>query len=152
MNSMFHVMRLAADRLDELRAVLIGEGMPIEDIDADDCAFFESRCNGNTLGYAGLQGSGPHRLLRSVWIKPALRRTGYGAALIEGMEAEARASGCTTLHLLTTTASSFFIHLGYQIADRTSAPGDIAATREFTRLCPASAVYLFKNIEITACR
>ena len=149
MNSTIRIERLATSRLDELRAVLVNEGMPIEDIEAYDCALFEIRSNDDLLGFAGIQGIGLDRLLRSVWIKPALRRSGHGAALIACIEEEARACGCTTLHLLTTTASSFFTRLGYQAADRSSAPGNMAATREFALLCPASAVYLFKKLDMT---
>ncbi len=46
--------------------------------------------------------------------------------------------------MLTTTAAPFFRAYGYADADRATAPPSIAGSREFTALCPASAVYLVK--------
>ena len=62
------------------------------------------------------------------------------------LEAEAARLGAVRLHLLTTTAAAFFQGLGYQPAERTAAPPSIAATAQFTSLCPSNAAYLVKRI------
>ena len=62
------------------------------------------------------------------------------------LEGEARRTGVDRLHLLTNTAAPFFRTNGYRSADRSSAPVTIAASREFTALCPALATYLVKAL------
>jgi amino-acid N-acetyltransferase len=64
--------------------------------------------------------------------------------LVATLEQKARNLGVRRLHLLTNTAAPFFRALGYADADRGAAPPAVAASREFTALCPASAAYLAK--------
>ena len=135
---------LAPAHLAGLRAALASAGLPHDDLEADDCRFFRARLDDELVGYAGLQGDGPDRLLRSVWVRPERRREGTGTALLAALERRAADDGCRTLHLLTTTASDFFALHGYQLAARDSAPKEIAQTREFATLCPASAAYHIK--------
>lgn len=56
------------------------------------------------------------------------------------------------LHLLTTTAAPFFHVLDYAITDRASTPASIAASAEFTTLCPANATYMTKGLVDAAAR
>lgn len=137
---------LAPTQLAELRIVLASDGLPHDDLEADDCRFFRVRLDDEVVGYAGLQGDGPDRLLRSMWLRPGLRRQGTGAALLDALERRAAADGCRSLHLLTMTAGAFFARNGYRCAERDGAPEGIASTREFAALCPASATYLVKRI------
>jgi amino-acid N-acetyltransferase len=48
------------------------------------------------------------------------------------------------IYLLTTTAAEFFTHLGYRQVDRALAPAAIASTKEFSSLCPSTAVFMVK--------
>ena len=65
---------------------------------------------------------------------------------MRALEAEAARLGAVRLHLLTTTAAALFQVLGYRSAERAAAPPGIAATAQFTSLCPGSATYLVKRI------
>ncbi len=98
------------------------------------------------VGYGGLEGEGADRLLRSIVILADRRGHGLGRTLVTTLEQQARNRGVERLHLLTTTAASFFRALGYTDADRGAAPQAVAASREFTALCPASAAYLVKAL------
>jgi amino-acid N-acetyltransferase len=89
---------------------------------------------------------GDAALLRSLVVDPELRGIGLGRLLVEQAEDHARAHGAVSMFLLTTTAESFFRHLGYTEADRASAPAEIRATREFAALCPASSAFLAKRL------
>ena len=93
----------------------------------------------------GVELCGSSALLRSLVVRPELRSTGLGAALVGHAEAYARAGGARAFYLLTTTAEPFFARLGYTIADRARAPREIAATREFADICPASSVFMAKR-------
>ena len=74
---------------------------------------------------------------------PSRRGEGHGRRLVDHLERIA-AGPVERLHLLTTTAAAFFRALGYEPADRETAPAAIAASAEFRGLCPASASYLVK--------
>ena len=98
------------------------------------------------VGFGGLEGEGSDRLLRSIVVVPDRRRHGLGRVLVAALERQAHDLGVERLHLLTTTAAPFFRALGYADADRGAAPSAIAASHEFTALCPASAAYLVKAL------
>ncbi|WP_342747148.1 arsenic resistance N-acetyltransferase ArsN2 [Sphingomonas lenta] len=130
---------------DTLRVALEQAGLPTSDLDEPGRLFFGLSDDRGIIGYVGLEGDGPDRLLRSLVIFPSRRRLGHGRELVERLE------GCVAgvverLHLLTTTAAPFFRANGYADADRATAPAPIAASREFTALCPASAAYLVKAL------
>lgn len=98
------------------------------------------------LGYGGIEGSGKARLIRSLVIEPAQRNSGVGSLLLRALERIAVADGAQSLHLLTTTAPDFFEARGYEYRDRSQAPKVISSSEEFKSLCPASAVYMVKEL------
>lgn len=59
-------------------------------------------------------------------------------------ETWAAAQGIETLYLLTTTAAQFFARRGYEVVARSDAPNVIAATSQFSKLCPASSAFMRK--------
>ncbi len=119
--------------------------LPSADLADPGRLFFRFETN-SLVGYGGLEGVGADRLLRSIVILADRRGHGLGRALVATLEQQARDLGVRRLHLLTTTAAPFFRALGYADADRGAAPPAVAASREFTALCPASAAYLVKAL------
>jgi len=79
MNTELGIEPLPRNDVPELANALAGDGLAHHDINAEHCLFFRVRDGDCTLGFAGLQGQGSDRLLRSFWIAPALRRNGLGA-------------------------------------------------------------------------
>ena len=98
------------------------------------------------LGIIGVEIFSSVALLRSLAVAEKARGTGCGKALVTAIENYARERNIQELYLLTTTAKDFFIHLGYSIADRNAAPDDIRHTREFSGICPGSAIFMVKLI------
>lgn len=70
-----------------------------------------------------------------------------GSALTLHAEQFAASQNIRSIYLLTTTAESFFSRLGYKRIDRSAAPASIAATREFSQLCPASSSFMYKSLQ-----
>ncbi len=136
---------IAPEALHELVAALEAAHLPTSDVRDEARRFFRFD-DTSTLGFAGIEGAGADRLLRSVVVLPSRRHAGAGIALVAALERLARSQGIERLHLLTTTAQPFFERCGFTIADRASAPAAIAASREFRSLCPSSAAYLVKSI------
>lgn len=139
-------VRLDPGELDELRAVLTAEKLPIVDLGEPGRVFFRFDNSGGLVGFGGIEGDGPDRLLRSLVVVSGRRNARLGCAMLPLLEREARQLDTERLHLLTTTAAPFFRANGYADANRGSAPQTIAGSREFTALCPASAAYLVKDL------
>jgi amino-acid N-acetyltransferase len=93
----------------------------------------------------GVELCGSSALLRSLVVRPEQRSAGVGAALVEHVETYARSRGVRAMYLLTTTAETFFARRGYASTNRASAPPEIAATREFAGICPASSAFMVKR-------
>jgi len=98
------------------------------------------------IGFAGLKTDGADRLLRSLVVLPSRKRQGHGGLLVAHVESLARRDGVERLHLLTTTVAEFFRARGYRPANREDAPPAIAASAQFSSLCPGSAAYLVKDL------
>ena len=139
------VTHIAGDALHELIAVLDAAKLPTVDILNGGRDFFRFEDHA-LVGFAGIEGNGPDRLLRSVVVVPSRRSVGAGSALVAALERLAVSQGVERLHLLTTTARAFFERCGYRMAERTTAPTAVTGSAEFRSLCPASASYLVKTI------
>lgn len=136
-----HPVLLATSDWPCLRAALDTAGLPSGDLLLPGRRFFRFASDGETDCYGGLEGDGLEMLLRSVVVPPSARGRGAGRAL----EAEAARLGAVRLHLLTTTAAAFLHNLGYRPGERAAAAPAIAATAQFTSLCPGTAAYLVKR-------
>ena len=139
------IATVESDELAGLAGLLNDASLASADLADPGRLFFRFEAD-NLVGYGGLEGDGAYRLLRSIVILADRRGHGLGRALVATLEQQARNFGVERLHLLTTTAAPFFRALGYADADCGVAPPAVAASREFTALCPASAAYLVKAL------
>lgn len=69
---------------------------------------------------------------------------GIGKKLVLAAEALSAELQCS-IHLLTTTAADFFESRGFRRISKEQAPLEIRATREFSSLCPSTAVLMVKQ-------
>lgn len=102
-------------------------------------------------GVAGLEILGKNGLLRSVAVSPDFRDQKIGNQLVNLIVGLTKFEKITTLYLITTTADGYFERLGFTRVDRTNpavagqaVPDSISQTRQFSELCPASAVVMKK--------
>ncbi|MEO8037231.1 MAG: arsenic resistance N-acetyltransferase ArsN2 [Betaproteobacteria bacterium] len=120
--------------------------LPSADLASVDLqAFFACGSPESPDGVVGLELHGRLALLRSLAVRRGRGSLGLGHALVEAAERHAWSHGVARIYLLTTTAGGLFQRLGYAHADRDAAPAVIRHTREFTALCPASAVLMVKR-------
>ena len=96
---------------------------------------------GDGEAFGGISVAGTTAFLRSIVVTGA-RYEGTGSALLQHLLATARAEAAKEVWLFTLSAAEFFAKHGFAPQPRTSAPGAIAATRQFTELCPDSAVLM----------
>jgi amino-acid N-acetyltransferase len=131
----------------EVEALLTEARLPISDLPS--CRSLDLlgiRENGRLVGVVGVEVYGSVGLLRSLAVEPASRNAGLGVSLVSGAESLAVQRGVKTLYLLTTTAAGFFARLGYEAVPRSEAPTAIAATTQFSDLCPASSTFMRKDL------
>lgn len=132
--------------VEKLCFALGSAGLPFDDVELPGRQFFRFELDGEWVAYAGLEGEGPDRLLRSIVVDESRRRQGIGKRMLSALERYANDSNVRRLHLLTNSAADFFSAHGYSRLDRSAAPDSISQTAQFTTLCPSSASYLCKTL------
>jgi amino-acid N-acetyltransferase len=144
--TMSHVSIASGPSRAAVAALLDAADLPSADLtDAHMEHFFFCGPAAAPIALVGVELCGSNALLRSLVVRPEHRSAGLGAALVEHIEAYARSRGVRAIYLLTTTAESFFARRGYATANRASAPPEIAQTREFAGICPASSAFMMKR-------
>ncbi|WP_313472659.1 arsenic resistance N-acetyltransferase ArsN2 [Brevundimonas sp.] len=141
----FNVVELPQPTPD-LIAALEAAGLPTDDLHEPGRRFFRFEDDAGLIGYGGLEHVGSDVLIRSIVVTDGRRSSGLGAAILSWLEAEAARLQATGLYLLTTSASAFFQRQGYVVLPRSAAPTAVAASRQFSALCPASAAFMFKEL------
>lgn len=130
----------------DLIAALEAAGLPTDDLQEPGRRFYRFENDAGLIGYGGLEQIGPDVLIRSMVVVDARRGGGLGADVLSWLEANAAEQKATALYLLTTTATAFFQRQGYVVLQRSAAPAAIAASRQFSTLCPTSAAFMFKEL------
>lgn len=119
--------------------------LPTEDI-RDSSSMFVLLDGNEHAGVIGIEIYGKDALLRSLCVSEERRNAGAGKTLVLFLEDMATKKFVENLYLLTTTATKFFEHLGYNIIHRDEVPEAIRKTKEFSYLCPSSATVLKKKL------
>lgn len=132
--------------LSYVETLLEENGLPSADVRTKPGRFYVGFHGDDRIGIGGIEIYGTDGLLRSVVVERSERGNGFGAAICDALEAEARAGGVDALYLLTTTAPEFFATRGYAEIERTDAPAPIRQTTEFKDLCPATAICMKKSL------
>jgi amino-acid N-acetyltransferase len=131
----------------EVEALLQSADLPTADLpESPGLQLFGIADGHGLIAVVGVERHGGVGLLRSLAVAEGKRGTGLGRALVRHAEAWAAGQGIDTLYLLTRHAAGFFARLGYVETPRAAAPAGIAATAEFSWLCPASAAFMRKAL------
>jgi amino-acid N-acetyltransferase len=133
--------------LPEIRMLLERSALPTADFEHSRPWFIVAREGTALVGAGGIEARGETALLRSVVVSEGKRGSGLGRALVESIEAAARARGVNELILLTETARDFFARLGYSDIARAEAPAAVRESAEFKSLCPESARCMRKLLD-----
>ena len=132
---------------DAIAGLLIAAELPVEDLNVTMLDGFIVATEGDVcVGVVGLEIYESNALLRSLAVEQQHRSRGLGTRLVDAIETEVQTRGVTALYLLTTTATMFFERVGYTAHDRATVPPSIAATTEFSSLCPDTADCLWRDL------
>ncbi len=94
------------------------------------------------VGVAGLERFGSVALLRSLAVDSHYQGKKIGEQLVGRLLEMAKANRLDELHLITTSANRYFERYGFQAVDRSQVPTVIQQTKQFSNLCPASAIVM----------
>ena len=130
----------AASNLPGILQLLRARGLPIDGAAEHVNDFLVAVDGPDVLGSIGLERYGPVGLLRSLVVAERAASHGLGAQLVQALLVRARASGVEELHLLTTTAETYFPRFGFRVVSRSNLPDALGASAELRGACPASAV------------
>jgi len=120
--------------------------LPTDDLPTDISAFVVAFQDDELIGSAGIEAFGDIGLLRSVAVHPSRRSQQVGQALVDRIQAEAQQLGVKRMFLITTTADAYFERQGFVRVSRADVPLDIASTRQFSDICPSSAIVMAKQV------
>lgn len=135
-----------AEDFEVAKRLLEGNGLPVNDLTRGHLAFAATEA-GQVIGVIGVETLDDTGLLRSLVVAPQARGRAVGEALVDALERDCRNRGIGSLWLLTTDADRYFTRLGYSARDRLQAPAVVRNTAQFSTLCPASAVLMYKALD-----
>jgi amino-acid N-acetyltransferase len=130
----------------QVKRLLADCGLPADDAVDHIEHFLIARSGDDLAGTVGLELAGTSALLRSLAIAERFRGHGLATQLVDRLLAHCHTRRIESLYVLTLTAEDFFRRRGFAMAARTSAPEQIAATREFSTLCPDTAAFMVRRI------
>lgn len=139
----------AAD-LQDILALLQRCDLPTEDLESQHLRhFLVCRHAGRVVGTVGFELHGELGLLRSLAVAPEHRGRGVGHALWARIRGKVADAGIRRLYLITTTADRLFSRWGFARMDRRLVADAIQATREYSVLCPSTAVVMAMDVGAT---
>jgi N-acetylglutamate synthase-like GNAT family acetyltransferase len=127
--------------------LLHSSSLPYGDIDRHIKNFLVAIRDDILIGVIGLEITGESALLRSFAVNKSEQSKGIGLVLLNKLISLALLNNIKTLYLLTTTAEDYFSNYGFIKIRRETVPEVISNTKEFSSICPSSAVCMMKKIE-----
>lgn len=112
-------------------------GLPLAGL--EDTEMIVCEIDGAVAAAAGLEWHQGEALLRSVAVARNFRSHGLGRMVTRAAIARAREKGARQVFLLTTTASPFFVTLGFELTERSAVAPALNASPEMQGVCPATA-------------
>ena len=132
--------------LSAITALLAELELPIRGVVDSLDSFVVVELEGRLIGVGGIELYGQEALLRSLAVSPEHQHCGVATTICDHLEAQAAQHGIESIYILTETAERFFARRGYVVVARSAAPEAIAASEEFTDLCPQSATFMQKGV------
>jgi len=126
-------------------ALLNANNLPVKDLGTGQRIFLVAQSEGKVVGCVAVEMYENDGLLRSLAVENSFRGKGIGQKLVSQAETWSYENGIKNLYLLTTTAADFFLKIGWGNTERTLVPENIAASSEFSCVCPSTAICMIKK-------
>jgi amino-acid N-acetyltransferase len=122
--------------------LLQADSLPVEDIAEPGVEFLVLESADGVIACGALERFEGCCLLRSLAVEESHRRIGHAARLCEALMSRAASNLYGDIFLLTNDAADYFARYGFEVFNRRRAPLVIRQSRQFSRLCPESAVLM----------
>ena len=131
-----------------LLAALGAAHLPVADLAEPGRSLFAyATPEGVEGGFGGIEPLGRHALIRAIWVPEALRRQGFGSAIVAHLLDHARAAGLQTAWALAPAAAAPFLRRrGFREVARYEAPPEVLSSRHAGMVCPISTVILTRPL------
>jgi amino-acid N-acetyltransferase len=140
------IVRLRPENLAQLEDLLCRNHLPTQDCAAQARNFYGIFDGDMLIAAGGLEPAADYALLRSVVVMEQYRASGLARKISEYLIKLAESEGRRAVYLLTETAGAYFQKLGFTPLSRAEVPAAIAQTRQFSALCPDSAICLVMRL------
>ena len=144
-NTMYQIDKLKIPDFEAWNKLLEAADLPIVDTTDQTEHFFKTTYNyGVIIGAIGLEIYGAYGLLRSLVVDEAYRSKGIAKLLVENVVKHSKTLHLNRIILLTTTADKYFERQHFNRIQRHEVPEEIKQSKEFSSLCPVSAIVMQK--------
>ena len=126
----------------QIASLLRADRLPVEDIAEPGVEFLVLETGDGVIACGALERFEGCCLLRSLAVEENHRYMGHGALLCAALIDSAASKLYGDIFLLTTDAADYFVRRGFENIDRRQAPHAIRQSRQYSRLCPGSAVLM----------
>lgn len=121
--------------------------LPSQDVKEQRISFFVAESERGIIGVCGHEHCGDKvGLLRSLGVMPGYRKQQIGRRLVQRVISHAEDQQIEQLYLLTETAGDYFRNSGFVAQERKVAACALKTSRQFTQLCPTSAMLMARSI------
>lgn len=146
MQPVFQIKKATAADLPAILELLNKNKLPLDDIASGQQPFWVAKEGGILAGAIGLEQYAEYGLLRSMATNSSFRNRGVAGLLIDELFEYAKQIKLREIYLLTETAEKYFEKKGFQKINRDGVPPPIKTSKEFSHLCPSSAVVMKKPV------
>ncbi len=144
----YDIRPVQKSEMDDIISLLKKEDLPISDIHEKSVQLFVCVNADKIIGVVGLENYAPTGLLRSLVVHTEYKGIGIGRILINHIISHCKINKISEIYLLTETAENYFLKNGFYTISRNELPAAIKRTKEFTDICPVSAVAMFKQLKL----
>ena len=127
---------------DAIASILNVNLLPTDDIKNASIEFMAIEIDNHVVACGALEKLIGCCLLRSVAVDEHHRKKGYAGVLTSALLEEAHTNNFGDVFLLTNDADGYFEKHGFVHASRETAPVAIKQSRQFSELCPDSAILM----------
>lgn len=128
--------------LKQLESILKKSKLPYEDCKYHLNNFVLMESDKEIVAIGGSEMFGDIALLRSITVLKQYQGNGLGNSIFFKIKKDLIVRGVKTIYLLTETAEEYFRALGFEQTSRDIVPQQIKKTKQFSTLCPSSAVVM----------
>jgi len=132
--------------LEKIKKLLFENDLPIDDIEESVVQLFVVKIDNDIIGIIGLEQYEKIGLLRSLAVQDRYNNLKIGINLVEYLLKYCKNIAICELYLLTTTSEKYFEKFDFYKLDRKNTPTIIRKTKEFSDICPMTAVIMKKKL------